>query len=162
MTWVHSYIPGPENTLYDGLSRYPLLGPHILAPIGITQAVSTLLDHLPDSFRDSLKLRVFAPPHTKPIAQQIQAWRRPTNPIDIHSITHRRAPAPDTALIIAVPPPEDVPRIAARLLATTIPFAVLLPSDLAPRIADAGHFPDQPELTLPYAQGGKVMFLDSD
>jgi hypothetical protein len=162
MAWIHSYIPGPENTLYDGLSRCPLLGPRVLAPIGNAQAVSTLLDHLPDHFRDGPKLRVFASPHTQRVAQQIQAWHRPTNPIDTHSLTHRSAPAPDIDLIISVPPPEDAPRIAARLLSTTIPFAVLLPSELAPRIADAGHFQDQPDLALPYAQGGKVMLLDSD
>ncbi len=68
------------------------------------------------------------------------------NPIDTHSLTHRFPPAPDTALIIAVPPPEDAPRITARLLSTTIPFAVLLPSELAQRIADASYFPDQPDL----------------
>jgi hypothetical protein len=27
LSWIHTYIPGPQNTLYDGLSRYPLLGP---------------------------------------------------------------------------------------------------------------------------------------
>ncbi len=64
LAWIHSYIPGPQNTLYDGLSRYPLLGPRVLAPIGITQVVSKLLDYLPDTFRDLPKLRVFAPPHT--------------------------------------------------------------------------------------------------
>ncbi len=65
LAWVHTYIPGPQNTLYDGLSRYPLLDPRVLAPIGITQAVATLLDHLPDAFRDASQLRVFAPPpHT--------------------------------------------------------------------------------------------------
>jgi hypothetical protein len=64
--------------------------------------------------------------------------------------------------VIAVPPPEDAPRIAARLLHTSVPFAVLLPAELAPRIADDGHFPDQPDLTAPYKSGGKIMFLDSD
>jgi hypothetical protein len=61
-----------------------------------------------------------------------------------------------------VPPPDDAPRIATRLLSTTIPFAILLPAELAPRIADDGHFPDQPPLLQPYTQGGKIMFLDSD
>ncbi len=31
IAWVHSYIPGPQNTLYGGLSRYPLLGSRVLA-----------------------------------------------------------------------------------------------------------------------------------
>ncbi len=159
LSWVHTYIPGPQNTLYDGLSRYPLLGPRVLAPIGITQAVTTLLDYLPDSFRDSPKIRIFALPHTHRLAQQIQAWRRPTNPIDTHSFTHRSPPAADTSLVIAVPPPEDAPRLAARLLTTSIPFAVLLPAELAPRIADDDHFSEQPALAHLYQQGGKIMLF---
>ncbi len=64
--------------------------------------------------------------------------------------------------MIAVPPPEDAPRIAARLLSNPVPFAVLLPAELAPRIADDGHFPDQPDLAHVYMNGGKIMFLGSD
>jgi hypothetical protein len=57
---------------------------------------------------------------------------------------------------------SDAPRIAARLLTTTIPFAVLLPSDLAPRVPDADQFDGQPDLHAPYTSAGKIMFLDSD
>jgi hypothetical protein len=144
--WVHSYVPGPDNSLFDALSRYPLLGPRVLAPVGLSDAVDHLLDSLPDSLKDARITRVSAPPHTQKVAQQVQAWRRPTNPIDVHSLTHRSSPAPDTGLIIAVPRAEDAPRITARLLTTSVPFAVLLPSDLAPRIADANQFEDQPDL----------------
>ncbi len=160
--WIHSYIPGPENSLFDALSRYPLLGPRVLAPVGLSDAISTLLDLLPDSLRDARLTRVFAPPHTQKVAQQVQAWRHPTNPIDIHSITHNTPPSPDTGLIITVPRAEDAPRITARLLSTTIPFAVLLPSDLAPRIADSNQFQEQPDLRAAYQDTGKVIFLDSD
>ncbi len=132
----------------------------MLAPIGLSDAVSTLLDSLPDSLRDAHTTRVFAPPHTQKVAQQVQAWRRPTNPIDVHSITHRFIPSPTTGLIITIPRAEDAPRITARLLTTTIPFAVLLPSDLAPRIADNNQFEEQPR--SPYTNAGKIMFLDSD
>jgi hypothetical protein len=135
IAWVHSYIPGHQNTLYDGLNRYPLLGPRVLTPIGITQAVTKLFDYLPDSFRDLPKLCIFDPPHTQRLAQQMQAWRRPTNSIDTHSITHRSPPPSDTSLVLATPPPEDAPHIAARL---------------------------QTDLTTQYVQGGKLMFLDSD
>ncbi len=160
--WIHSYIPGPDNSLFDALSRYPLLGPRVLAPIGLSDAVSTLLDSLPDSLRDAHATRVFAPPHTQKVAQQVQAWGRPTNPIDVHSITHRSIPPPTTGLIITIPRAEDAPRITARLLTTTIPFAVLLPSDLAPRIADNNQFEEQPDLRTSYKDEGKIMFLDSD
>ncbi len=150
LSWIHTYIPGPQNTLYDGLSRYPLLGPRVLAPIGITQAVATLLDHLPDAFRDSPKLRVFAPsPHTTcyPTNPSMAPPHQPHRLSLCHSVTHRSSPPADTSLVIAIPPPEDAPRIAARLLSSPIPFAVLLPAELAPRIADDGHFPEQPDLS---------------
>jgi hypothetical protein len=101
-------------------------------------------------------------PSPQKVAKQVQAWRRPTNPINVHSLTHRSAPAPDTGLIIAVPRAEDAPRITARLLTTSVPFAVLLPSDLAPRVADANQFVDKPDLRAAYENTGKIIFLDSD
>ncbi len=63
-----------------------------------------------------------------------------------------------------MPRAEDASRIAARLLTTTIPFpfAVLLPSNLAPRIADPNQFDGQPDLNAAYQTAGKMMFLDSD
>jgi hypothetical protein len=57
--WIHSYIPGPDNSLFDALSRYPLLGPRVLAPVGLSDAVSQLLDSLPDSLRNARLTRVF-------------------------------------------------------------------------------------------------------
>ncbi len=119
--------PRPDNSLFDALSRYPLLGLRVLAPVGLSDAVSNLLDHLPDSLKDALKVRVFAPPHTQKVAQQVQAWRRPINPIGVHSLTHRTSPPPDTGFILTMPRAEDAPRIAARLLTTSIPLSVLLP-----------------------------------
>ncbi len=82
--------------------------------------------------------------------------------IYIHSITHRAAPSPDTGFLLTVPRAEDAPRITARLLATSIPFAVLLPSDLAPHIAAHNQFEDQPDLRDAYKSAGKIMFLDSE
>ncbi len=130
--------------------------------MGLSDAVSTLLDYLPDSLKDARIVRVFTPPYTQKVAQQIQAWRHPTNPIDVHSFTHLHPPAHNTELVLTMPRAEDAPRIAARLLATTIPFAILLPSDLSPRIPDAGQFPDHPNLRDAYKKAGKIMFLDSD
>ncbi len=77
-------------------------------------------------------------------------------------MTHRSPPDPAIELIITTPRPEDALRIAARLLSTKIPFALLLPSDLAPRIADDDQFDAQPCLRALYKHGGKIMFLDSD
>jgi hypothetical protein len=43
-----------------------------------------------------------------------------------------------------------------------IPFAVLLPSNLAPRIADASQFDNQPDLRGAYKNAGKIIYLDID
>ncbi len=109
LSWIHSYLPGPENSLFDALSRYPLLGPRVLAPVGLSDAVSTLLDYLPDSLKDVRTVRVFTPPHTHKVAQQVQAWRHPTNPIDVHSFTHLHPPPPNTDFVLAMPCAEDPP-----------------------------------------------------
>ncbi len=130
--------------------------------VSLTLSPHTLLDHLPESLKTAGIVHVFTPPHTQKVAQQVQAWRHPTNPIDVHSFTHFHPPPPNTDFVLAMPRAEDAPRIAARLLATLIPFALLLPSDLALRIADANQFPEQPDLQLHYKQAGKIMFLDSD
>jgi transposase InsO family protein len=130
--------------------------------VGLSDAVTRLLEHLPVSLQTARKVCVFAPPHTQKVAQQVQAWRQPTNPIDVHSITHNTPPSPETELIITMPRAEDAPRIAARLLTTQIPFALLVPSDLAPRIPQPHQFDSQPDLAKPYATAGKIMFLDSD
>jgi hypothetical protein len=124
--------------------------------------VGLFFSDIPVSLKDARIARVFTPPHTQKVAQQLQAWRHPTNPIDVHSFTHLHPPVPNTDFVLTMPRAEDAPRIAARLLTTTIPFAILLPSDLAPRIADANQFPDQPDLQAAYTQAGKITFLDSD
>ncbi len=162
LSWIHSYLSGPENSLFDALSRCPLLGPRVLAPVCLSAAVSTLLDYLPDSLNDDLTVRVFTLPHTQKVVQQLQVWRHPTNPINVHSFTHLNPPSLHTEFILTMPRAEDAPRIAARLLSTTIPFAILLPSDLSPRIADADQFPDQPDLQSAYKVAGKIIFMDSD
>ncbi len=43
ISWVHSYIKGSNNTLFDALSRYPCLGPRVLASIGVSQSAPFLL-----------------------------------------------------------------------------------------------------------------------
>ncbi len=161
LSWIHSYLPGPENSLFDALSRYPLLGPRVLAPVGLSDAVSTLLDHLPVSLMPG-----------SPVSLPLPTLKRSRNnckhgatpQIRLISTPSRTStpPAPNTDFVLTMPRAEDAPRIAARLLTTIIPFAILLPADLAPRIADANQFPDQPDLQAAYKQAGKIMFLDSD
>ena len=153
------YIKGPENVLFDSLSRYPMLGPRQLAPIGLAHSVDELLQRLPDRFRDAKKVQVHAPPHTAALAKRVQAWRRLTNPIDTHSVSHLEHPGL-IDLIIMAPRAEDSPRITARILSTTVPFAALIPTDLVPQITTPVD--GQPDLGGKYKEAGKISFLESE
>ena len=159
MDYTICYIKGPENSLFDSLSRYPMLGPRVLAPIGLAHSFDELLRRLPDRLRDLRTVRTHCPPHTADIARRIQTWRRPTNPIDTHSVSHLQHPGP-VDLILTAPRAEDSPRIAARLLSTSVPFAILVPTDLVPYIT--APVDGQPDLGGKYKEAGKISFLESE
>ncbi len=67
--WVHSYLPGPDNSLFDSLSRYLMLGSRVLAPTGLHQAVTDLLARLPHSIQTAHRFLVCAPSHSADIAR---------------------------------------------------------------------------------------------
>ena len=136
-----------------------MLGPRVLAPIGLAHSFDELLRRLPDRLRDLRTVRTHCPPHTADIARRIQTWRRPTNPIDTHSVSHLQHPGP-VDLILTAPRAEDSPRIAARLLSTSVPFAILVPTDLVPYIT--APVDGQPDLGGKYKEAGKISFLESE
>jgi hypothetical protein len=109
-------------------ANYPLLGLRVLAPIGITQAVATLLDHLPDTFRDSSKLRVFAPPHTHNVLsnKSKHGAAPPTRSIPTpSSIALPRLPIPPSALPFPHPKtPHGLPPVSS-LAPSRSPFCYL-------------------------------------
>jgi len=76
---IRSPTTGPSNH-QDSFSRYPMLGPRQLAPLGLEHSIEDL--------------------------------------------------------VIGQPAAADSPRIVARLFRSPIPFAILMPSDLAPQICN--------------------------
>ena len=127
---VHSYIPGEENVISDAVSRYPMLGPNRIAPRGLTHMTTDLLDRLPERLRTAENVHCHAGPETGTIARIIQSWRKATNPV--HRIPPRTDNDPPAAdLVIYAPPVDRTPEIAAQLLTSTTPFALLMPLDLA-------------------------------
>jgi hypothetical protein len=86
--WVHSYIKGPDNTLFDALSRCPLLGPRVLAPTGLSHAVSTLLDYLPPSLRTATKLIPRVRPATHPAHCTADSGLAPPHQTNRHPLSH--------------------------------------------------------------------------
>ncbi len=53
---VHQYIQGKLNTIPDGCSRFPMLGPRDLAPRGYRHSVEELLQRLPAALKDAKKV----------------------------------------------------------------------------------------------------------
>jgi hypothetical protein len=53
---VHQYIQGKLNTLPDGCSRFPMLGPRDLAPRGFTHCVDALLLRLPVELKQATQV----------------------------------------------------------------------------------------------------------
>ncbi len=49
----------PKTHFLTLLAASPFLGPRVLAPVGLSDAVSTLLDYIPDAFKDARIVRVF-------------------------------------------------------------------------------------------------------
>ena len=127
---IHSYIPGEENVISDAVSRYPMLGPNRVAPRGLTHMITDLLNRLPERLRTAENVHCHAGPETGTIARIVQAWRKATNPV--HRTPPRTDNDPPTAdLVVYAPPVDRTPEIAARLLTSTTPFALLMPLDLA-------------------------------
>ncbi len=72
LQWVHSYLPGPDNSLFDALFRYPMLGHRVLAPIGFQTTFADLLARLPSALKASAKDLVSAPPHSTDVTRLVQ------------------------------------------------------------------------------------------
>ncbi len=53
---VHQYIQGKLNTIPDGCSRFPMLGPRDLAPRGYRHCVEELLRRLPVSLKEAKRV----------------------------------------------------------------------------------------------------------
>ena len=159
--WVLTYVPGPDN-LQDSNSRCPMLGPRRLAPAGFTHTLDDLLTRLPERFKTVETIQVHADKYTQEAARQVQRWRTATNPILQHSVSFKHPPR-SQHLVISTPPPVDAPRVAAHLLLGTVPFAVLLPSDLGPTIASKNLLGDGREISdKQYNSLGKIAYLSTD
>ena len=117
------------NTLSDATNRYPLLGPKMLAPLGMTHRVSQLLERLPASLKYAKVVHVHARTYTAELRQLAQTWSKLANDVKPHSPVGRGDPMHvDSAILI--PRVEVSPVTLALYLLSNIPFAILLPYDL--------------------------------
>jgi len=58
----------------DAVSRFPCLGPKLLAPDGVKKAFDILLAALPDRWKESGRVWVFAQKETELVQQMVRQW----------------------------------------------------------------------------------------
>ena len=160
ITTIHQYIAGRINAIADACSRYPMLGPRRLAPIGLQHSIQLLIGKLPASLRAANIVHANAGLDTPDLARLLQAWRTGPGSIVPTAPTSRLPPAP-ADLAVMVPRPEIAPSCLALYLLSDVPFAVLLPVDLAAQATKPNIFPDAPveELQAAFARAGKITLL---
>ena len=157
---IHQYVPGKLNSIPDATSRHPLLGPRRISPQGLQHSVQILLDRLPESFRAKPVVHAHAGIDTPDLHRLIQAWRTGSGSVQPIAPTSRDPPA-EADLAIMVPRPEIAPVSLALYLLSDVPFAVLLPVDLATQINRPNLYPNAPtaRITAAFATAGKITLL---
>ena len=130
-----TYVRGEENVVADALSRPPLVGPKVLSVDGLGDMFSLLLDKIAPFFPRKLRFWVYARKDTKDMAALVRSR------LETQSIS-TMAPSADSiakaahAMVILAPKVHEAPALIRRLLASALSFAVLIPHDLIPRVAE--------------------------
>ena len=162
--YVHQYIEGRYNSLSDAASRYPMLGPHHLAPRGLTHSVQELLQRIPDRFRQAKTVHVHAGSHTTDIrkVEVVQDFVETKGAVTALAPV-RRGPPSASGLAIMVPRAEIAPVSLALYLMSAVPFAFLVPVDLASQSYRPNVYPESPHLEIQqrFQKTGKITFVES-
>jgi transposase InsO family protein len=161
---IHQYIQGPQNSIADAASRYPCLGPKRLAPRGMANSVSEMLQRLPEELKVAEDVHVYAGIHTADLKQLVQAWISTAKGSVQQVAPTQKEPLPPAELAIMIPRIETAPAALAQYLMRKIPFAILLvPVDLLDQSYAAKIFPGaQPDvLKQRFETAGKLIILST-
>ena len=157
---IHQCIPGPANSIPDAASRYPMLGPKRLAPLGLANSVQEVLRRIPTELKTAVIIHVHAGQDTADIRRLVQAWK--TSPGQTVPVAPPRREAPQAAdFALMVPRPEAAPTALALYLLSDVPFALLLPIDIATQAYASNLYPDIPHAVVKtaFVAAGKLTML---
>ena len=129
MDYTVKYRPGPENGIPDALSRHPFLGPRQLTRVGSENALSFLLETLPESCKHINETCWFwAARDTSCLIKRVKAWRGGGSYL---------TRSPKSACVdkswrfaIAIPRADTATETCRMIIKTERPACVLIPSDL--------------------------------
>jgi len=130
-----TYLQGSKNVVADALSRPPLVGPKVLSVDGLDDMVTLLLDKIEHSLTAPQRFWVYARKDTSEMASLIRKRFSPQS-VDTHSPNPARIASNTADMSIFAPKVHESPALIRRLLDTDSSFAVLIPHDLIPRVAE--------------------------
>ena len=127
------HIPGKDNIVADGLSRFRMRSPTELADAGKVHALKTLLTVLPPTAKGETKVHVYFSSMKKVAYQLVQDWRKPTNAMTRGQVTAKTIANGHGLTIIHTEVLKQV-ETARQLIRSNRPFCTLMCIDLVSRI----------------------------
>lgn len=138
------YLQGSANTTADALSRPPLVSPSKFNLVGAEATWDAMLKMLSGMDMNAPRVHVWAAQHTPSIQRKVQAWRIPSNPINVRAPKSMLKHVSDFDLILTAPAAEEAPIVAHHILKemleknSTATFGCLIPTDLINYIPSGG------------------------
>jgi transposase InsO family protein len=162
MGTVHQCICGPQNSIPDAASRFPVLEPKRLAPTGLAHSAQEILNRLPASFESAKTAHAHAGSDAVDVRRTMQPWRAAAG--SVLAVAPPKSGTPEPAdLAIMIPRVEAAPVALALHLLSDVPFALLIAIDLAGRSCFPSVHPDSPhaKIEAAFRAAGKVTILAS-
>ena len=138
MDYTITYRKGSKLVEADAVSRFPCLGPRILAPDGVKEAFSLLLSSLPKAWEPRGRIWVNAQKETELIQQLVRQWLalQPKTGV-ARRVPHTDSPTVDKiekvdySLGLWSPPADKIAGIVNATLRKNVPFACLASTQLS-------------------------------
>ena len=168
-----NYLQGADNVIADGLSRFPMLGPHRLVRTGLANTLEVLLATLLNAEIDTSKIWFDAQKDTKFLLPQIFDWcdaRRKACPdrkaiaktsyqdaLSVSKINKLKY-----TLGIWAPPADKISALIQNAIKRDVPFACLVPGDLVDRMCVSSDGTILPDIREAVDAAPKIAFLSSN
>ena len=163
LDYTITYRPGSKLVEADSVSRFPCIGPKVLATDGVIEAINILLDVLPKNWTSKGKVWVYAQSETDLIQQEVRQWMStlpkcsPARKVPItDSPTVDKIQKIDYSLGLWIPEADKVKMVVNKALEKGMPFACLVPSCLVHLI------PENPKHKKAITESKKIVFLQPE
>ena len=150
------HIAGIKNTVADALSRMRIVAPRELSSAAKLDVLEQLLDHLPETLKDTPRVGVSFVGMQQLAAKMVQQWR--TRRSALVQSSSLKSPNNEVDIAFLHHPVIDQVEVARRWLRKDQPVCILMALDLVVKIYwDDEHHDEKLEMALENAE--KIPFL---